>query len=663
MYACIILNISSEDKAKKSARAQAAAAASVAPTAAASATAVSTTNVDQLVEDLLVAPAPKLVQEAGVSYAASPDRSGASGSGAAASSGGGSGGPALSTIASVSLEERLKTLKISAQVCEIHIVSQAAEKYTKGTQTDGDPEWAVSTQTAPATENGRQSRAGSSTSQADGEGGLATGEDAADAEADAATEADAEEEEKVQVKELSPEDISNIMSGRDFGDFFNKSVRVTERAVLANSKFDVLVEYGENTTGGMDDGSDKLSHNFDFVSERWCAGRSVTKLAWSPNNPELLLSCYSAPSGIPAAEVDWASAKADPDGLLLVWSIMNQAAPEYVFTAQAPVLTGMFHPFSPNLLLGSTYSGQICLWDIRARRSPIQKTQLSAAGHTHPVYSMQVVGTQNAHSLVTISTNGKLCLWDTTQLVTPTDTITLKMEPGTSSGGTNAGSAANSKSSDSEVAVTTCAFAHGETNSFYVGAETGTVYNVEMHGSQPGVQNAHAAHHALVSSMQFHPQTDVRGSASDVLLTSSFDWTLKLWNLKRSPDKPLHTFSASSDYIFDAQWSPVHPSVLVSGDGGGNVDIWDLCTDMEVPLHRWNAEKGGRSSAVSSLAWTGDGNGVAAGFADGRISMLDVSPTVAQPGPNAHPAFSELLSTLPLEDYGVEGIDGDEYQP
>ncbi len=192
---------------------------------------------------------------------------------------------------------------------------------------------------------------------------------------------------------------------------------------------------------------------------------------------------------------------------------------------------------------------------------------------------------------------------------------------------------------------------------------------MEMHSSaQPGVQRSHAAHHALVSSMQFHPQTDVRGSALDVLLTSSFDWTLKLWNLKRSPDKPLHTFSASSDYVFDAQWSPVHPSLIAVGDGGGNVDLWDLCKDMEVPVHRYTTDKttkGAHSSsgsAVSSLAWNAAGDRVAVGFADGRISLLDISPTVAQPGPNAHAAFTELLSTLPLEDAGGEGGDGDDYE-
>ena len=590
--------------------------------------------------DALVGDVPKLVQSA-VAEAPKP----AENFGSSASP----GKAKLSTIESLTLDQRLQGLSVNAQICEIHIVSQTAETYTKGTQTDGNPDWNVIEPTAKSSTPRRASRAGSMSTLTD----TAVDENADDPDA-VDDENDDEEEEKVQIEQLSSDEVKKIMSGQTFNDFFQNTVRLTERAVIANTKYDVVTNYNETIASGVEDSGDKMSPAFDFVSERWCTGRSVTKLSWSPNNPELLLGCYSAAAGTGTADVDWSS-KSDPDGLLLVWNVMNQAAPEYTFTAQSPVLTGMFHPFSPHLLLGSTYSGQICLWDIRARRSPIQKTQLSAAGHTHPVYAMQIVGTQNAHSIVTISTNGKLCQWDTTQLVTPTETLTLKME--------GPSRTADQAAVDTAVAVTALAFGHGETNSFYVGAETGTLYDVEMHGSQPGVQQSYDAHFALVSSMQFHPQTDVRGSASDILLTSSFDWTLKLWNLKRGRDKanqPLHTFTASSDYIFDAKWSPIHPSLLVSGDASGNVDLWDLCKDMEVPIHRFTD---GGQSGVTSLAWAASGERLATGFADGKITLLDINPHTAQPGSTAHSDFTELLSTLPVQDYSADPLEEDELKP
>lgn len=86
---------------------------------------------------------------------------------------------------------------------------------------------------------------------------------------------------------------------------------------------------------------------------------------------------------------------------------------------QSDVLSVTFSPFHSNLIFGGTYSGQILLWDTRSKHLPVLKTPLSAAGHTHPVYAMQMVGTQNAHNLITSSTDGTVCSWLVDMLAQP----------------------------------------------------------------------------------------------------------------------------------------------------------------------------------------------------------------------------------------------------
>lgn len=67
----------------------------------------------------------------------------------------------------------------------------------------------------------------------------------------------------------------------------------------------------------------------------------------------------------------------------------------YIFYCQSRVLSLTWAKFHPNLLLGGTYSGQICLWDNRQnKRTPVQKSPLSSSAHTHPVYCLKVVGTK-----------------------------------------------------------------------------------------------------------------------------------------------------------------------------------------------------------------------------------------------------------------------------
>ena len=129
----------------------------------------------------------------------------------------------------------------------------------------------------------------------------------------------------------------------------------------------------------------------------------------------------------------------EPDGIVAVWNLHLLDRPEFVFHSQvgerlyasclcflteeyyikSDVLSVTFSPFHSNLVFGGTYSGQILLWDTRSKHLPVLKTPLSAAGHTHPVYAMQMVGTQNAHNLITSSTDGTVCSWLVDMLAQP----------------------------------------------------------------------------------------------------------------------------------------------------------------------------------------------------------------------------------------------------
>lgn len=60
--------------------------------------------------------------------------------------------------------------------------------------------------------------------------------------------------------------------------------------------------------------------------------------------------------------------------------------PEFTLNCQSAILAAQFHAFTPHLIVGGTYSGQVVLWDMRAKSLPVQATPMSADGHAHPVY-------------------------------------------------------------------------------------------------------------------------------------------------------------------------------------------------------------------------------------------------------------------------------------
>uniref|UniRef100_A0A673M2R7 Cytoplasmic dynein 1 intermediate chain 2-like n=1 Tax=Sinocyclocheilus rhinocerous TaxID=307959 RepID=A0A673M2R7_9TELE len=364
------------------------------------------------------------------------------------------------------------------------------------------------------------------------------------------------QDEEAPPHELTEEEKLQILHSEEFMEFFDHSTRFMERAL--SEHVDVFFDYSgrdmEEKEGEMQAGT-KLSLNRKFVDDHWSKQRVVTCLDWSPQYPELLVASYNNNEEAPH----------EPDGVALVWNMKyKKTTPEYVFHCQSAVMSAVFAKFHPNLVVGGTYSGQIVLWDNRSnRRTPVQRTPLSAAAHTHPVYCVNVVGTQNAHNLISISTDGKMCSWSLDMLSQPQDSMELVFK--------------QSKS----VAVTSMSFPLGDVNNFVVGSEDGSVYTACRHGSRAGISEMFEGHHGPITGIHCHTAAGPV-DFSHLFLTASFDWTVKLWSTKNN--KPLYSFEDNSDYVYDVMWSPVHPALFACVDGLGRVDLWNLNNDTENSL-------------------------------------------------------------------------------
>ena len=106
---------------------------------------------------------------------------------------------------------------------------------------------------------------------------------------------------------------------------------------------------------------------------------------------------------------------------------------------------------------------------------------------------------------------------------------------------------------------------------------------------------------------------------SELLLSSSMDWTVKLW-CPNSRQEPVQTFESAQEYVYDAQWSPTHPSVFASCDAEGFVDIWNINANREVPIVRKQISE--RNSPLNCLRWSKDGRRIAVGDSQGQVTML-----------------------------------------
>jgi len=433
-----------------------------------------------------------------------------------------------------------------------------------------------------------------------------------------------------KITEFSEEEKKNIMQSDVFRDFFDYSTKLVERAL--DEPYDFMIDYRVDNT--VED--DKVNDNTlklvqSFHSEEWTKDRTVTDMDWSPEYSELMLGSYNKKKQ---------SLITDPYGVCCIWNLHLQGRPEFVFQTQSEITSACFSKFHPKLVIGGTYSGQIVLWDMRTKSLPVQKTPLTVTGHAHPIYKMQMVGTQNSNNLISASSDGIVCSWQLDMLTQPQEIIEL---------------VSNSNDKINDIAITTFDFPDNEISSFWIGTEEGRVHQVnryERADSKAGLNatDRYEGHGGIITGLSFHPQSSGSYNFSNLFLTSSIDWTVKLWRTKSTlkPSfkeeiiQPICSFDYANDYVLDVEWSPVHPAMFASVDGDGQLNIFNINQDQEMPIFSMTVDS---EHSLNKLKWHKDGKKIAVGSSDGYIHVYDIGD-LSIPSPDENGTFQKTLQEL-----------------
>nr|CAH8857917.1 unnamed protein product [Trichobilharzia regenti] len=463
--------------------------------------------------------------------------------------------------------------------------------------------------------------------------------------------------EHTEVNTLTEEEKSRIMSSESFLRFFQRSSRIVERVLSRNE--DLFQEYTGEDDHEAKESDELLTVSLEFFDDRWSKNRKVTDLDWSTIFPELCLAAYNSNE----------QSAHEPEGVCLVWNIKypKLKTPEHVFHCQSAVTSASLSRFHPNIVVAGTYSGQIVLWDSRVlKRTPVQRSPLTSWAHTHPVFAITLVGTQNAHNIISLGTDGSLCAWSLEMLSQPREkTKVCEM----SSGGLF------------DVYPTCMSFFANDVNNYAVGAENGNAYCGQRHSSRTGTADessrhvTYKGHKAPLTAISTHPSPGAF-SFSSFFLTASFDWTVRLWSTREN--KPIYTFDDYSDYVYDVSWSPVHPAVFASGDGTGYISVWNVNQEPEVPVARRmllsSSNIGVPSTSLSSsisavdvvsinkCRWHTSGSYLAAGDDIGRVSICNVHESLSQPNTEDWSTFAHVLADFKHYEMEPEMIDSEHQQ-
>ena len=214
--------------------------------------------------------------------------------------------------------------------------------------------------------------------------------------------------------ELNENQVQQIMSAPDFQSFFDRSSRIVERAL--NERYDVAVDYtlSEEDKDAFDFlcvHSVGLNHRAE-VSLLHLQRRSAWSSLISSGRPTVLSRVWT---GRPRSEFTRSTPyRTDRRSIPSCWWPRTTPIPMHPTTPmalrssgihtsltgrssslstrfvlgaaslrrssplQSAILSTCFARYHPNLVFGGSYSGQIVLWDNRAKRTPVQRSALSS---------------------------------------------------------------------------------------------------------------------------------------------------------------------------------------------------------------------------------------------------------------------------------------------
>jgi len=270
------------------------------------------------------------------------------------------------------------------------------------------------------------------------------------------------------------------------------------------------------------------------------------------------------------------------------------------------------------------------------------------------------MGSDRRH-ILSVSNDGKLCIWKDDgldekpmhegMLMVHDDTKTINQGTENIASSTKDSKEQKMQTSSQELSTTCFGYQHKHSDHLIFGSDSGKLYRTDIHSNANTddtifVEQCIDAHFGPITNVDFPKYGNIQqlmtekginkisSSISGLYLTSSYDWSVKLWHSDYM--QCVETYTSMTDYVYDVKWcNGGKPGVFACCDGDKKITLFDLKYDFKEPISIIAAPSSESSqSALTKLNWGNNGKYLTCGDSDGNIYLYISSNDLLYPHQN-----------------------------
>ncbi|CAL5224786.1 g7529 [Coccomyxa viridis] len=375
-------------------------------------------------------------------------------------------------------------------------------------------------------------------------------------------------------------------------------------------------------------------------------GLHVTALCWNPAYPDLFAAGYGS-----------FNAQRQGPGAAICFSLKDPVNPIFERHTASGVMSLDFHPQQGNILAMGLYSGNIEVHNVMSKDSsqPLYKTSAAAGKHLYAVTAVRWLNGASAglRGLMFYSTSadGHVYQWLLGKsAMTFQEFYTLRADPDKSKSAKASAWDSMLQNAAPPYGATCMDFHKDQGHILLIGTEEGRMQRCSTALAEEAL-STYTGHSDPVYCVHWnrrHP---------DIFLSTSADWTLKLWLSSRS--QAMMTFDLGCP-VGDAAWAPYSATVFAAVGDDGCVQVFDLAANKRDPVSK---QKIHAKAGLTRISFNTHHPVLLIGDDRGCVHCLKLSPNLRkQPRPTSSsgaPAKSSGASVQPIltVDPGIQQLD------